>query len=65
MSIGSRIKMKREEFELFKEQLASKTDLSLRYIFDIENVRKNMTVNMLLKIRNAFGISADWLLDGY
>ena len=60
--LGNRIKQERQSRGLTQEQLAEKADISLNFMSLIEN-GKNMSVQTLVNIANALGVSVDYLLS--
>jgi transcriptional regulator with XRE-family HTH domain len=61
---GDRIKEIREKKGMTQEQLADKAKLSKGFLSDVENNKKNISSQFLLKIANALGASVDYLLLG-
>ena len=61
---GDRIKKIREKKGMTQEQLAEKAKLSKGFLSDVENNKKNISSQFLLKIANALGASVDYLLLG-
>jgi transcriptional regulator with XRE-family HTH domain len=61
-NLGKRIKSERQKLGITQEELAEKVDISKNFMSLIEN-GKNMSVETLLKIANAFGVSVDYLLS--
>ena len=61
---GDRIKEIREKKGMTQEQLAEKAKLSKGFLSDVENNKKNISSQFLLKIANALGASVDYLLSG-
>ena len=61
---GDRIKGIREKKGMTQEQLADKAKLSKGFLSDVENNKKNISSQLLLKIANALGASVDYLLLG-
>lgn len=61
---GDRIKEIREKKGMTQEQLADKAKLSKGFLSDVENNKKNISSQLLLKIANALGASVDYLLIG-
>lgn len=62
--IGKRIRTRREELNLTREQLAEKSDLSIQFLADIETGRSNMTTVSLSKIATALDLSCDYIVFG-
>jgi transcriptional regulator with XRE-family HTH domain len=62
--IGYRIKEVREQNRLSQAQLAEITDLSVSYISHIENAKRKASLESIIRIVNALGITVDELLAG-
>lgn len=62
--IGSRIKEVREQNDYSQAKLAEETDLSVSYISHIENARRKASLESIVRIVNALGITVDELLAG-
>jgi transcriptional regulator with XRE-family HTH domain len=62
--LGSNIKQIRLELELSQEQLAEKADLHRTYVGAVERGERNISLNNILAIARALGISASQLLEG-
>lgn len=62
--IGKRIKMARKRLHISQMQLAELSDLSNVYISNIENGKKMISLNSLIRIANALRVSCDELLYG-
>lgn len=60
-NLGIRIKTERLSKGITQEKLAEKADISLNFMSLIENGR-NMSVDTLVKIAQALGVSVDYLL---
>jgi transcriptional regulator with XRE-family HTH domain len=61
---GDRIRGIREKRGLTQDQLADKAKISTGFLSDVENGKRNVSSENLLKIANALGASADYLLRG-
>jgi transcriptional regulator with XRE-family HTH domain len=61
---GDRIRAIREKRGLTQDQLADKAKISTGFLSDVENGKRNVSSENLLKIANALGASADYLLRG-
>lgn len=55
--VGQRIKELRHELKLSQEALANKAGVDRTYMTDVENGRRNISVEILQKITNALEIS--------
>lgn len=64
LDIGTGIKKLRKSFNLNQEKFATKVGISQTYVSDLENNRKNPTVNTMNQILEPFNISyVDFLID--
>jgi transcriptional regulator with XRE-family HTH domain len=57
LKIGQRIRELRKELEISQESLAYKAEVDRTYITDVENGRRNVSVEILEKIIKALEIS--------
>lgn len=62
--IGSRIKEVREQNNYSQARLAEETNLSVSYISHIENAKRKASLESIIRIVNALGITVDELLAG-
>ncbi|WP_143316888.1 helix-turn-helix transcriptional regulator [Clostridium sp. HBUAS56017] len=63
MSIGEKIKSLRKLNKLTLRELNSKTGLSISFISDIENKRRNPSIDNLKLLASALNVSVSQLLD--
>jgi transcriptional regulator with XRE-family HTH domain len=63
-TVGERIRQIREELQMNQEQLAERASLSKGFLSDVENNKRNIGSENLLKIANVLGASVDYLLRG-
>jgi transcriptional regulator with XRE-family HTH domain len=63
-SAGDRIREIRETKRLTQDQLAEKTGISKGFLSDVENGKRNISSEYLLRIANALNASVDYLLRG-
>ncbi len=63
-SIGNRISYIRKERGYTQEKLAELADISIQFLSDIENNKKNMTVTTLKKIADSLNITTDYIIYG-
>ena len=61
---GDRIREIREVRGMTQDQLADKAGISKGFLSDVENDKRNVSSENLLKIANALGASVDYLLRG-
>jgi transcriptional regulator with XRE-family HTH domain len=57
LKIGHRIKELRKELELSQESLAYKAEVDRTYVTDVENGRRNVSVEILERLIKALGVS--------
>lgn len=62
--IGQMIKATRQRKHLSQADLAEMAEASVPYISLIETGRKQISLVMLIRIANALGVTADYLLTG-
>src|SRR5580704_7104581 len=63
-TVGDRIREIREEMRMNQDQLAERAGLSKGFLSDVENNKRNISSENLLKIANVLGASVDYLLRG-
>lgn len=63
--IGDRVSRRRRELNLTQEQLAEKMDVSLQMISNLEQGKKAIRPENLVKLCNALDVSADYILTGH
>ena len=62
--IGKRIQEVRKQQAMTQAELAALTDISASYISCIETAKKQASLESLIRISNALGITVDELLSG-
>ncbi len=62
--LGNNIKQLRKKLDLSQEQLAEKADLHRTYIGGIERGERNVSLDNIVAISRALGVSASELLEG-
>lgn len=60
----TRIRRAREEMGYTRERFAELLDVSVSYMAEVERGRTGISVKMLVKICDALGLSADYILFG-
>lgn len=63
-TIGTRIRYIRELNHYTREDLAEYADITVKFLYEIENKQKGFSVITLLKICKALGVSTDYILTG-
>src|SRR6266498_1515445 len=63
-STGDRIREIREKRKITQDQLATAAEVSKSFLSEIENNKRNMSSQGLLRIANILGASVDYLLTG-
>lgn len=62
--VGKRIRKLREEQDLTREEVASKAEITTKFLYEVENGKKGMSANNLYKIATALYTSCDYILRG-
>ncbi len=62
--IGIRIKLRRKQLEITQEQLAEAMDVSVQMISNLEQGKKAIRPENLVKLCRVLNISADYILIG-
>ena len=62
--IGNRIKALREGNKISREELADKAGISTKFLYEVENGKKGISAETLLKISQALCYSCDYILTG-
>lgn len=57
LKVGQRIKESRKQLQISQEALALKAEVDRTYVTDVENGRRNISVEILEKIIKALGVS--------
>lgn len=63
-TIGNRISYIRKERGYTQEKLAELAGISIQFLSDIENNKKNMTVKTLKNIADSLNITTDYIIYG-
>lgn len=63
-TIGDRIREIREKRKMTQDQLAEAADISKGFLSDVENNKRNISSQGLLRIANSLGASVEYLLRG-
>jgi len=61
---GDRIKEARDSRGWTQDQLATKAQMSKGFLSDVENNKRSVSAEYVLKIANALGVSLDYLMRG-
>lgn len=62
--LGKHIKEVRERSQITQQELADRTELSIQFISKIETARKGASLDSLIRIADALGVTLDELLSG-
>jgi repressor LexA len=54
----------RKKKKITAEKMAEILGISVPYLYDLENGRRRLNQDLLKKLREKFGVSADYILDG-
>jgi len=63
-SVGDRIREVREHRRITQDRLAEMSGISKGFLSDVENNKRNISSEYLLRIANSLGTSVDYLLKG-
>ena len=63
-TIGDRIREIREKRKMTQDHLAQAADISKGFLSDVENDKRNVSSQILLRIANSLGASVNYLLTG-
>jgi transcriptional regulator with XRE-family HTH domain len=63
LKVGQRIKELRKKLELSQEGLANEAEVDRTYVTDVENGRRNISVEILEKIISALKVSVKDFFD--
>ena len=63
MSVGDKLRLLRKQNKLTLKDLSQKTNLSISFISDIENKRRNPSIDNLKILANALNVHVSELLD--
>jgi transcriptional regulator with XRE-family HTH domain len=64
-ALGKRIRDERRKQNLTQEQLAKKVNVTYSYIGQVERGKRGVTLELLIGISNALGVTVDYLLANY
>lgn len=62
-AIGNRIRIARKKKGLSQAALAEMIQISVPHMSDIENGKKNIGIEIFIKLTEALQVSADWILQ--
>lgn len=63
-TIGHRIMLRRKQLRLTQENAAEKCNLSHQFFSSVENGKKNLRAESVIKVAKGLGVSTDYLLTG-
>lgn len=61
---GKRVAQLREERGWKQKELAENADISITFLSEIENDKRTMGSNVLLRVADALGVSLDYIIKG-
>ncbi|MBU5477440.1 helix-turn-helix domain-containing protein [Eubacterium sp. MSJ-21] len=62
--VGERVQKEREQQRLTREQLAEQSDISTKFLYEIETGRKGFSCIVLYRVCRALHVNADYILEG-
>lgn len=63
VELGKKIRKLREQNRITREQFAEMTNISAKYLYEIENGKKKFSVELLIVISRELGVSPSYLLN--
>lgn len=63
-SLGSRVQAARQDKGMTLDDLHALADLSVGYLSDLENDKRNPSVRNIIKISDVLEVSVEWLIRG-
>ena len=63
-TMGQRVAKTRARRNLTQRDLAKKAELSVPFVSEIENDKRNVSSDVLLRLADALGVSMDYLMKG-
>lgn len=64
LTIGNRIRLRREEFKLTRAELAEMLDITPKFCSDIETGARGMSLKTLILVSEKLYLSTDYILFG-
>jgi transcriptional regulator with XRE-family HTH domain len=64
MSLGKRIRSRRQELGFSMRELGAKARLSISFLCDVERDRRRIGADNLFALSQVLGVSIDWLMGG-
>lgn len=64
LTVGKRIMLLREERRFTREQLATRADISYKFLYEIENDMKKFSATTLERLSEALDVSMDFIMKG-
>lgn len=64
LAIGNRIRTRREELHITREQLAELLDITPKFCSDIENGARGMSLKTLMRVSETLYMTTDYILFG-
>ena len=62
IAFGSRVRESRKKLKLTQEALAERVDIAVTYLGEIERGEKTPSLDVLINLADALGVSCDYLL---
>jgi transcriptional regulator with XRE-family HTH domain len=64
VEIGERVRQRRDALKLTQEQLAAETGVTPQHVSRIENGLNEPSLDLLVRLAQSLGVTADFLLTG-
>lgn len=62
--VGARLRREREDQNMSREHLAELSDISTKFLYEIENGKKGFSCIVLKRICDALHVTSDYVLEG-
>src|SRR5688572_9431141 len=63
MTLGNRLKTRREELKLTRGQVATYLEISRTHVSDLEKDKSNPSIDLLRRLARYYRTTVDWLLE--
>lgn len=63
-TLGTRVKTTRKKMDLRQKDIGRRADISVPFVSDIENDKRNVSSEVLMRLSDALGVSMHWLMTG-
>ena len=64
IEVGERIRLLRKIKNMTREEVADKSEISSKFLYEIELGKKGLSADTLLKLANTLSCSCDYIMTG-